>query len=188
MGYSRQHRNYLLIQWLCNMDVDETMRTLIFISRLHNLRRTIHGTDCTRKRSWSPSTPISQSNLIIQSRLTSAATNIKWLASIRLRQATTGQALALWVLSRNYSGEWMPPAQAGKLFIIAVGGNPFTTGLNGKGGKPDIRNQIARGRKGLAQAGKNLPVAGTRRNYLAIRLLTNLPREIQCRGNRTRAC
>jgi hypothetical protein len=33
-----------------------------------------------------------------------------------------------------------------------------------------------------------LPVAGTRRNYLAIRLLTNLPREIQCRGNRTRAC
>lgn len=44
-------------------------------------------------------------------------------------------------------GERMPPAQARKLFIVAVGGNPFAAGLNGKGGKPDIGNQIARGRK-----------------------------------------
>jgi len=86
-------------------------------------------------------------------------------------------------LCSSFAGERMPPAQAGKLFIVAVGGNPFAAGLNGKGGKPDIGNQIARGRKRSAQAGENLPVAGTPRDYLAIGLLTNLPREIQCRGN-----
>jgi hypothetical protein len=64
----------------------------------------------------------------------------------------------------SFSGEWMPPAQAGKLFMIAVGGHTFAAGLNGKGGKPDIGNQIARGQKRLAQPGENLPVAGTRRD------------------------
>jgi hypothetical protein len=53
-------------------------------------------------------------------------------------------------LFRSFPGERMPPAQAGKLFIVAVSGNPFAAGLNGQGGKPDIGNQIARGRKGLA--------------------------------------
>ena len=45
------------------------------------------------------------------------------------------------------AGEWMPPAQAGKPLIIPVGGDPFAAGFNRERGKPDIRNQVACGRK-----------------------------------------
>ena len=80
----------------------------------------------------------------------------------------------------------MPPAQAGKPFIIAVGGSPFAVGLDGQRGESDIGNQIARGRERLAQVGENMPVAGTRNNNASIRLLANLPHEIKRGTNRTR--
>jgi hypothetical protein len=54
--------------------------------------------------------------------------------------------------------ERMARAQTGELFVIGIGGDPFAIRLNGQGRKPDIGNQVAGGREGLAKAGKNLPV------------------------------
>ena len=72
------------------------------------------------------------------------------------------------------SAQWMTPTQIGEAAIVAIGCYPFTSGLDGQGGKERIGHKIPFHTALPAEVYENIPMPRARIDMRAIRLVANL--------------
>ena len=87
-------------------------------------------------------------------------------------------------LTHASAPERVGPIQPGKAREISVSGEPLAVMLNGKGGMPGVRHQLAPCRQILAKISKNRPITRSRTQNHSIGAPAQAFAEFECRTDR----